>query len=98
MKVGELVYNINTPTPTLHMNLPPMAGSVGWVVSPGAEIRIILVSGLDTSYVAENNWRRIIVKNNGVLDGVMDCDALADAVNKENRNDLILVTRSRNGK
>ena len=45
------------------------------------------------------------VKNNGVLDGVMDSalteyssHALTDYVNKENRNDSILVTRSSNGK
>ena len=43
-------------------------------------------------------------KNNGVLDGVIDCDSteysshtLADAVNKEIRNDWIMVTRDKNG-
>ena len=48
--------------------------------------------------------RRDNVKNNEVLDGVMDhylaayyIHALADAMNKENRNDWILVTRSRKG-
>ena len=50
-------------------------------------------------------WPTINVNNKGVLDGVMDRDwtecsshALAGAVNKEYRNDWILVTRSRNGK
>ena len=45
------------------------------------------------------------LNNNGVLDGVMDCDlteysspAIYDAVNKENRNDWILVTIYSNGK
>ena len=45
------------------------------------------------------------VKNNKVLDGVMDRDSteysshtLTDSVNKENRNDWIFVTISRNGK
>ena len=45
------------------------------------------------------------VKNNGVMDGVMYCyfteyyiHTLVDAVSKENSNDCILVTRSRNDK
>ena len=45
------------------------------------------------------------VKNNGVLDGVMDCESTEDsshaftnAVNQENNNYWIMVTRSRNGK
>ena len=44
------------------------------------------------------------IKNNGVLDGFMDCKsteysshALANAVNQENSNDWILVTIFRNG-
>ena len=45
------------------------------------------------------------VKNNGVMDGVMDFDPLecyshsrANKVNQENRNEWVLVARSRNGK
>ena len=45
------------------------------------------------------------VKNNGVLDGVIDCDSteyssytLANDVNQEKSNDWILATRSKNGK
>ena len=49
--------------------------------------------------------KRLPVNNNRVLDIFMDCvsteyysNALANSVNKENRNDWILVTRSRNVK
>ena len=45
------------------------------------------------------------VRNNGVLDGVMNCDSAEDSshalnndVNQDNKNDCILVTRYSNGK
>ena len=48
---------------------------------------------------------RVNANNDGVVDGVMDCDSieysshtLADAVNKENRYYWILVKRSMNDK